>query len=168
MRLLTLVRHAKSSWADPGQRDFDRPLNERGRRDIPRMAPRALEQIGIPDRIVSSPAVRALSTARGLLDAFGLDDKRLRLEASIYEAPFPRLLELARQLDDADTHVMLVGHNPGLTDLAQALAPCPFDDLPTCAMVQIGFQLASWRALAAGEGTLCQYLYPKQFRDSEA
>lgn len=127
-----------------------------------------MEQIGTPDRIVSSPALRALTTARGLLDAFGLDDKRLRQEASIYEAPHLRLLELARQLDDADTHVMLVGHNPGLTDLAHALAPCPFDDLPTCAIVQIGFPIATWRALTAGSGTLYHYLYPKQFRDSEA
>lgn len=164
MRLLTLVRHAKSAWADPGLKDFDRPLDERGRRDAPRMAQRALETLGIPDRLVSSPALRALTTARVFAETFALHDPEISVQRAIYEASPSTLLTLIQQFDDRDSHIMMFGHNPGFTELAQLLANCPFDNLPTCAVVQIGLEIRSWREAKAHRGQLRHFLFPKQIR----
>jgi len=164
MRLLTLVRHAKSSWDYPELSDFERPLNDRGRRDAPRMASHVARQLGAPDRILSSPAVRALSTARLFADALGMDAATVSIQPRIYEASVETLLTLVQLLDDTDTHVMLFGHNPGFTDLAHALARCSFDDMPTCAVVQLGFEADTWSDVAERSGVERHYAYPKQFR----
>lgn len=165
MRLLTLVRHAKSSWDDPTLDDFERPLNERGRRDAPRMAAHVLRSLGRPDRMVSSPAVRALSTAQVFAEACGIETDALRRQPRIYEASADTLLRLVRAFSDNDRHVMMFGHNPGFTELAHRLARCSFDDMPTCAVAQIGFDAKSWLDVDERGGTLRFYAYPKQFRE---
>lgn len=165
MLLLTLVRHAKSSWDDPVLDDFDRPLNARGERDAPRMAVHVQRALGSPDRIVSSPAVRALSTARVFADAFGMTAAHVDQRPRIYEASAETLLTLVQMLDDGDRHVMLFGHNPGFTDLAHRLARCSFDDMPTCAVVQIGFGVKAWSDVNERGGTQRFYAFPRQFRD---
>ncbi|MEQ1437745.1 histidine phosphatase family protein [Fontimonas sp. SYSU GA230001] len=164
MRLLTLVRHAKSSWDFPALDDFDRPLNERGQRDAPRMAELVKRAVGVPDRLVSSPATRAITTARIFAEAFGIAAGDIQERARIYDASPETLLDLVRLLDDRDRHVMLFGHNPGLTELAHRLARCSFDDLPTCAVVQIGFGAASWGDVDERAGTQRFYACPRQFR----
>lgn len=165
MHLLTLVRHAKSSWDNPELSDFERPLNERGRRDAPRMAAWARQALGVPDRIVSSPALRAITTARLFADTLGIDSHQLLIQPRVYEAALPTLLRLVRGFDDEARHVMLFGHNPGLSELAHALARCPFDDLPTCAVVQIALPVDHWAQLAEHDGTLRDYQFPKRLRD---
>lgn len=165
MRLLSIVRHAKSSWADAGLSDFERPLNERGRRDAPRMAEEFRERLGVPDRLVSSPALRAISTARQFADTFGIDGNGLQIEARIYEASTQTLVYLASGFDDACRHVMLFGHNPGLSELSRFLGPCPFQEMPTCAIAHFELDIARWSDLQAGCGRLQQYLYPKRLRD---
>ncbi|HEY1076243.1 MAG TPA: histidine phosphatase family protein [Fontimonas sp.] len=164
MRLLTLVRHAKSSWDQPGQRDFDRPLNERGERDAPRMAAHVRRMAGTPDAIVSSPALRALTTARVFAEAMDLPAARIVEQPRIYEASAATLLELVRQFDDGLRHIMMFGHNPGFSELAHALAPVSFEDLSTCAAVQIGFDVARWAEIQQGRGAQHFYAYPKQFK----
>lgn len=161
MRLLTLVRHAKSSWADADLSDFERPLNERGRRDAPRMAAYLRDRLGVPDRLVSSPACRAISTARVFAQTFGIADDAIVIEARIYEASPATLLRLVSGLDDRDRHVMLFGHNPGFSELAQALAHCPFDQLPTCAAVQIELPDDNWRDAGTRPGRVQLFAYPK-------
>lgn len=165
MRLLTLVRHAKSSWDQPGQRDFDRPLNERGEHDAPRMALHVQRCAGKPDRIVSSPAVRALTTARVFAEVMGIEPARFSEQRRIYEASPETLLDLIRRFDDDDRHVMMFGHNPGFSELAHLLAPCSFDDMPTCAVVQIGLGMPHWIDVAERSGVQRFYAYPKQFRE---
>ena len=165
MLLLTLVRHAKSSWDDPALDDFDRPLNARGERDAPRMAVHVLRALGRPDRIVSSPAVRALRTARVFAETLGVTAERFDQRPRIYEASTETLLTLVQMLDDNDRHVMLFGHNPGFTDLAHRLARCSFDDMPTCAVVQIGFDAKAWSDADERGGMLRFYAFPRQFRD---
>jgi phosphohistidine phosphatase len=162
MRLLTLVRHAKSSWDQPKLDDFERPLNDRGRRDAPLMAQRVARLIGRPDRIVTSPALRAISTARSFAETLRVESGELVVQSSIYEASVETLFKLVRGLDEADRHVMMFGHNPGFTDLAHELARCPFDEMPTCAVVQIELGVKIWTELNYGVGTVLQYLYPKQ------
>jgi phosphohistidine phosphatase len=162
MRLLTLVRHAKSSWDEPRLPDFERPLNERGRRDAPTMAQRAVRLLGRPDRVVTSPALRAISTARTFADAFAIDTNDLVVQPSIYEASVETLFKIVRGFDESDRHVMLFGHNPGFTDLAHELARCPFDELPTCAVVQVELGIKVWSEVNYGTGKMLQYLFPKQ------
>ncbi|MFA5940296.1 MAG: histidine phosphatase family protein [Sinimarinibacterium sp.] len=164
MHLLTLVRHAKSSWDHPSLDDFERPLNERGQRDTPRMAEWVKRALGVPDRLVSSPAARAITTARTFAEVFGIPPDRIVEQPRVYEASAETLLGLVQRFDERDRHVMLFGHNPGLTELAHLLARCSFDDLPTCAVVQIGFDVKQWSDADERGGTQRFYAFPKQLR----
>lgn len=162
MKLLTLVRHAKSSWDNPDLEDFERPLNERGRRDAPMMAERVRGQLPRPDRLVSSPALRAITTARRFAEALGLDANDILIQPKIYDATLETLLRLLRQLDDGDGHAMLFGHNPGFSELSHALARCNFNDLPTCAVVHLQLDIEHWGQADGRCGKLLAFLYPKQ------
>jgi phosphohistidine phosphatase len=162
MRKLTLVRHAKSSWDSAALNDFERPLNERGRRDAPLMAERARHLLGRPDALVSSPALRALATAQLFAEALGFAREEIMLQPAIYEATRQTLLKIVQGLPERDAAVMLFGHNPGFSELAHALAECPFEDLPTCALVQIELPVKHWREVKPGTGRVLQYSFPKQ------
>lgn len=162
MRLLTLVRHAKSSWDYAELTDFERPLNERGRRDAPAMAQSLRKRIGRPDRIVSSPALRAITTARIFAEALGTPLEDIAVQPQIYEASPETLLKVLRGLDDRDRHVMLFGHNPGFSELAHELAHCNFDELPTCAVAQFELAVRVWGEVNYGCGTLLHYTSPKK------
>lgn len=162
MRLLTLVRHAKSSWDYAELSDFERPLNERGRCDAPLMADRALKLFGKPQRLVSSPALRAITTAQVFAPILGTDPYEMVLQPRLYEASSGSLLKLVQGLDDDDRHVMLFGHNPGLSQCAHVLARCDFDDLPTCGIAHLSLDIAHWRDAAAGCGKLLHFTYPKE------
>lgn len=164
MPLLTLIRHAKSSWNYPELSDFERPLNERGRRDAPRMAARLVRDLPAPDLLVSSPATRALTTARSFAETLGLDTARIHIEPRLYEASRKTLLEIVAGLPDSAGHALLFGHNPGLSELAHTLADCPFDEMPTCAVVHLRLDGKGWKPLP-GKGRLLAYLYPKDGLD---
>jgi phosphohistidine phosphatase len=165
MRLLTIVRHADASWDYPELSDFERPLSQRGRRDLPRVAFHALKQLGPPDQLISSPATRALATARAFAGAQGLSDAAITLQPRIYEASGAMLLSLVRALGDEHVHVMIFGHNPGLSELAHRLADCPFDDLQPAALVQIALDIEHWREAAGESGTVRHYATPHELGD---
>lgn len=165
MRLLTLIRHAKSSWDYPELVDFERPLNARGRRDAPEMARRLAPELERPLRLVSSPALRAISTAQIFADALALKLADIRIDPRIYDATLGTLLDLVNTLDDRDTHVVLFGHNPGFTELGQLFADLPFTEMPTCAALTLRFDAAVWREVAPRSGELVRYRFPK---DTEA
>jgi phosphohistidine phosphatase len=162
MRLLTLVRHAKSSWDHEGLSDFERPLNPRGRRDAPLMAERARQWWGKPDRFVSSPALRAITTAQVFAQHLGLDPQEIVLRPRIYEASSARLLEMLQGCDDHDRQIMLFGHNPGLSQFAHELARCDFEDLPTCGMAHLTLDLEHWHEARAGCGKLLRFSCPRE------
>ncbi|HEY0977081.1 MAG TPA: histidine phosphatase family protein [Flavobacteriales bacterium] len=162
MRTIYLVRHAKSSWADPGMADFDRPLNERGLRDAPVMAERFLERNEPVDLLVSSPAARALATARCFANVLGIE--RIVEVERIYEAHQKALRGVLEELPDEARHVMLFGHNPGFTVLAEELSGERIGDLPTCAIVRIDLMADRWREVSAGTGTLVWADAPKDDR----
>ncbi|HZR37275.1 MAG TPA: histidine phosphatase family protein [Nevskia sp.] len=162
IRRLTLVRHAKSSWDYAELSDFERPLNTRGRRDAPAMARRLAPELERPLRLVSSPALRAITTAHAFAEALGVAHTAIRVEPRIYDATRGTLFGLVQELDDVDTHVLLFGHNPGFSELAQLLAPCSFGEMPTCAVATLAFELAHWRELQPHAGTLLRYDYPKK------
>ncbi len=158
--ILYLVRHAKSSWDERGLADHERPLNKRGLSDAPRMFERLRDNAPLPERIVSSDAVRAASTARLLLAALEYEADRLSLEPALYHADPGQILETARSLPDSARVAALVGHNPGMTYAANDLAVnLDLDNLPTCGIVGIEFDAAAWRDIDTG--TLRYFDYPK-------
>jgi phosphohistidine phosphatase len=166
LKRLTLVRHAKSSWKDPELTDFDRPLSKRGKQDAPRMGERLAGRDSRPELILSSPAKRARKTAKLMarkLELAAAD--RLILVMEIYEAEPEALLKVIRGLDDRWAHVLLIGHNPGLTELGNLLADCGIENIPTCGALCLDFAAESWRSLGPQSGTLVFYDYPKKAAD---
>ncbi len=164
MYVLTLIRHAKSSWDDPALADFDRPLNPRGRRHAPFMG-RLLHEQGVRfDLLLSSPARRALDTAREIARQTGLPAAAIRQEPAIYEASPDTLLQVVRRLPDTAREVALVGHNPGLSLLAERLASGPVPELKTAALLRLAFDAPGWAALREGSGRLLAHEYPKKYR----
>ncbi|MBN1556802.1 MAG: histidine phosphatase family protein [Lentisphaerae bacterium] len=150
MKTLILVRHAKSSWKEPAQPDRERPLNARGRRDAPEMG-RRLAQRGLnPDRLISSPAVRAWVTAQTVAGALGYNPAAIHAEEALYGAGLDTWLDMLRRLNDAWSTVMLFGHNPGLTEAARRLSGRPIENVPTCGVVMLRYETAHWRDAAGG------------------
>lgn len=164
MKTLTLVRHAKSSWKQAGLSDFERPLNRRGERDAPAMG-RHLASIGlVPDVIVSSPAVRALATARALADALGRAPVLVE-EPAVYAADAAELLHVVRAIGTEVEHAFLVGHNPGMAELLDALTGATPEKFVTCGVAVVELDAASWRRTAPGVGKLVRFMAPKSIPD---
>lgn len=162
MRTLYLVRHGKSSWADPRQSDFDRPLNARGERDVPFMAKLFAAKGGPVQPIVTSPAVRALTTAHLFADALDLSNGDLLQEQALYLADVPTLLRVVNALPDDRPEVMLFGHNPGLTEFVHYLTGGGPDNLPTTGMARIDLPFDSWALASRGTGELVWLDFPKR------
>ncbi|MGB3526332.1 MAG: histidine phosphatase family protein [Flavobacteriales bacterium] len=154
-----MVRHAKSSWADPGKSDFERPLNERGLRDAPMMAKRFAERKEPVDLMVSSSAARAIATAR--IFASTLGEMRIREEQDLYLADVRTLMSQIEKLPESSRQAMLFGHNPGLSELVEYLSQTGPGDLPTCAIVRIDFSAESWKEVSGGTGSLAWWDAPK-------
>lgn len=148
MKTLILVRHAKSSWKDASLADRDRPLNKRGKRDAPEMGRRLAARGGAPDLIVSSPATRALATARIIAAAVGYPADRIREDERLYLANPAELLEAIRDLEDGYERVFVLGHNPGLTELVNGLSEPAVDNVPTCGVVELRLMVDRWADLS--------------------
>lgn len=164
VKTLTLIRHAKSSWDLPALDDRDRPLNPRGRRDAPEMARRLAERGFAPDRIVTSPALRALRTAEIFAAAIGYPVARLVLEPRLYDLEAGELLEVARSLEAGLNWVAWVGHNPALTDLAGRLAERSLPNVPTCGVVELGFVSADWGTVGSRRPDTFVFDFPKRLK----
>lgn len=165
MKTLTILRHAKSSWKDLSLADFERPLNKRGKRDAPFMAKKFQEKGHIPSLILSSPSTRTRLT----VDAFVpmLPTTQVRFEERIYEAHAQNLLKLIRKQTDEIASLMLVGHNPGLTDLVNYFAIDHIDNVPTTGLLQFEFSVTSWQQLNAQVANLVYFEYPKLYFPKE-
>lgn len=162
MKQLLIVRHAKSDRNDPGMRDFDRPLNERGQKNAVEMAKRLIKQDLIPKQLVSSPAVRALSTAKLFADTFKMDHSEIRKVESIYEASASALLRVINNLNDESDFTALFGHNPGVSEVAFLLTDnAGLDNLPTTGIALIEFPFEHWNMISAGTGKLLLFDFPK-------
>ncbi len=162
MKFLTLIRHAKSSRDNPRQRDQSRPLNPRGLRDAPAMGKYLDTTFRFaPDTIVSSPATRAITTARLMAEALGYSEWRIRQDERIYEAPVDSLLEVLREQEDTHAHVCVVGHNPGMENLANWLCGTRVvEDVVTCAVIMLELDISSWEMTGTYKAKLREYLYP--------
>lgn len=162
MKTLTLIRHAKSSWKHPQLADFERPLNKRGKRDAPQMGRRLAAQHIRPQVITSSPAVRALTTAEVIASAVGYPPQEIIHDERIFHAYSDQLLDVIRDFDASLQHLMLVGHNPGLTVLVEQLAHAGISNIPTCGIVILGFSIDRWQDMNAAAGELLLFDYPKR------
>lgn len=161
MKKLYIVRHAKSSWDDPYLRDFDRPLNKRGKKNVPDMGQRLAKLGVLPDLITSSPANRALTTARGIAREIGYPNDKIVEEPDLYHASSSSIKQtVANAPDTADT-LMIFGHNPGFTSLISDLSDFNLWNLPTCAVCGIQFQVDSWQEIRNTRGVKFYYDYPK-------
>ena len=165
MKTLTLVRHAKSSWKDASLADRDRPLNKRGKRDAPEMG-RRIGDAGIrPSLIVSSPAVRAWTTAKIIAEQIGYPREFLQRERDLYLASLNTLLDVVAAQESGFNNVMLVGHNPGLTDFANFLSPGLTHNVPTAGVVCVSIDTDDWNLRGSPNIELVRYDFPKKPAD---
>ena len=168
MKVLYLMRHAKSSWKDPSLEDFDRPLNKRGRKAGKAMAKHFRDNGVRPALVLCSAAVRAQETLGCLRDAIGADTP-FEIEKGLYHAGREGLLERLRKVKDAVPSVMLVGHNPGMEWLAMDLAGGGDEDAwdslrvkyPTAALAVLTFEVKRWSDIKPGGGRLTGFVSPR-------
>lgn len=161
MKTIVLVRHAKSSWDTPGLSDFDRPLNERGKKDAPEMAERLKEKGLKPDVFVSSPAKRAKRTARFFAAAFGQEKEDIVLQEDLYMATEEAFIKAIKGLEDGQDIAVLFAHNPGITEFANSLSNVRIDDMPTCSMFAVAADTGSWSSFMEEEKKFLFFDYPK-------
>jgi len=164
LKLLSILRHAKSSWKDSSLEDHERPLNERGIRAAPRMGELIREQGLVPDTILSSTARRAQDTALAVAAAAGFPGE-VRFTPRFYLASPETYLEALRELPDTTGHVMVVGHNPGLEELLAVVVGAPHA-MPTAALAVVELPIESWRDLGPPPlGSLRSIWRPRDLAD---
>ena len=166
MKTVYFIRHAKSSWKDMSLSDFDRPLNKRGKRDAPFMAEKLLEFGVKPDAIISSPANRALTTATHFAKALDILPTNILQAPEIYHAYATTILEtIQKQSNDWQT-ILIFGHNPGFTMLANMFkGGAHIDNVPTCGIVKVVSEKNKWDNFTPKNGMVKEFHFPKQYFD---
>ena len=163
MKTIYFIRHAKSSWKDMSLSDFDRPLNKRGLRDAPFMA-NLLKEKGIqPDAIVSSPANRAYTTATYFAKALDIKVADIIKEKAIYEAYYTTVLAVVQKQSDQFDTLLVFGHNPAFTNLANSFTKNYIDNVPTCGIIEVTATINKWAELNEDNGKVVNFLYPKLY-----
>lgn len=167
-RELLILRHGKSDWS-AGTDDFNRPLKKRGKKGARLIAGWLRDQLLIPDLVISSPAVRAIDTARRVASGLGLAEESIATDERIYEASLDELLAVLADCSPDATRVMIVGHNPGLEDLLVHLVPTPPmipEDgklMPTAALACLTMP-DDWKSPVQGRARLLHLLRPAALR----
>ncbi len=162
MKTLYLVRHAKSSWKYPELDDFERPLNKRGNRDAPFMG-QVLKKLNVaPTTIISSPALRAAVTARIIAYQIDYPLDQIQYTESAYEFDETALINVIRQVDNMIDSVMLVSHNPGLTQFANYIGDYPVGNIPTCGVFCVDLNIKSWEDVSEHCSKLKFFEFPKK------
>ena len=144
MKTLLLIRHAKSDWNDASLSDFDRPLNDRGKKDAPVMAERLRDKKIKIDAFISSPAKRAKKTAIAFAEAYKVDKDDIILKEELYEEGESDFYDVIHTTDDKLDHIAIFSHNPGITDFANQLTDARIDNIPTCGIFSIKIDCKRW------------------------
>lgn len=160
MKTLFLIRHAKSSWAEPGLSDFDRPLNDRGKSDAPQMAERLLQRKLLPDLLVTSTAKRARATCKAFAAVLQL--QQIEKTDDLYLADPYQFERVVAALPNFANMVALFAHNPGITDYANTLTNVRVDHMPTCAIYAVAANCNSWQDFSEAEKQFLFFDYPKK------
>lgn len=162
MKYLTIARHAKSDWNHPNLADYERPLNKRGLKDAPEMGRRLAETGFSPDLIISSPAKRAITTARKIAKQIGYNKEAIVEAGKFYGAGYSEMLRIIASFDDQYEHVMIFGHNPCWTVLVNQLTGNEIPNVPTCGIVRIEFDADTWNEVVPFTGNLLDFDYPRK------
>jgi len=163
MKKLYIIRHAKSSWSDLSLRDFDRPLNKRGKRDAPFMGEKLKEKNIVPDLIISSPAKRTKKTIKKITKAMGYN-KQVIFNKDLYGTSEHILNKILTKVDNSNEVVFLVGHNTEITMLAENYVGLT-DNIPTCGIVEIAFDCDKWADINGNNAKLVSFDYPKKYNE---
>jgi phosphohistidine phosphatase len=161
MKSVLLIRHAKSSWDNVLQKDFDRTLNGRGHKDAPAMAKRLLEKKIKIDTFISSPAIRALTTASYFAKVYGTKEKDIMTFPELYEAALPVFYNVVKKTSNTFNTIAVFAHNPGITDFANSLSNTQIDDMPTCAIYAVQADIEDWKDFEKAKKTFWFFDYPK-------
>lgn len=160
-KTLYLARHAKSDWDSPSSSDFDRCLNQRGLQDAAMMGKRLAKSNISPELIISSSAIRAKITAQLIASEIGYEGSHIKLVDDIYEAYVDDLERVIHGIDNELNHVMLVGHNPGMTELVNWLTGSHISNIPTGGIATLQASSGNWKGFIKGHVKLVEYDYPK-------
>ena len=160
MKVLLLIRHAKSSWDDITMKDIDRPLTDRGKKDAAEMAERVKEKVKV-DHFVSSPAKRAKRTARAFAEAFGYDKDDVVVLDKLYEPTPQGFAEAVAALPDDKSVVALFAHNPGITEYVNGLTNVRVDEMPTGSVFAVSMDEKNWSAFATADKRFLFFDYPR-------
>ncbi|MFD3001376.1 SixA phosphatase family protein [Pontibacter toksunensis] len=164
MKTLYIVRHAKSSWEFEELSDHDRPLNKRGRSDASLMGQELAARDVQPNLIISSPAVRALTTATLVGKELGYDADDIVLDERVYGAGKEDLLQVVQEAPADVDYLMLVGHNEAISDFANMITPEQVSRLPTTGVVVLEFNCESWHDISKDNANLLFYDFPKNYK----
>lgn len=157
MKKLFLIRHAKSDWTNPELKDIERYLNERGYSNANMMSAKFNQT---PDLIISSPAIRAMSTALIFARNLNYNANNIVIKQELYESTVQDYLSVINSIDNTFESVLLFAHNPTISDVAQILTQALPMEMPTCAIVGIKFDTNDWKKAKSGE--LVLFDYPKK------
>ena len=167
LKRVTLLRHAKSSWEDSSLDDYDRPLNKRGERDSPMMGRRLLARGARPSLIITSPAKRARRTARLIAKEIGYPIEFLQREDDLYHGDPAGILRVVGEQDNSFNDMIVVSHNPGLTELANRLTGLTIENIPTCGIIAMEADIRDWSELADSRCRMVFFDYPRKRGESE-
>jgi phosphohistidine phosphatase len=161
-KTLLVIRHAKSNWETGTMNDFERPLNERGKRDAPMMARRLVDKKIPVDVFVSSPAKRAKKTAELFCTGFNKSEDDIIFLSMLYHAPVEVFYEMTEHLDDSFSNVAIFSHNPGITEFVNTLIDSvKIDNMPTCGIFAISIQAEKWKDFKKSKKEFLFFDYPK-------
>ena len=161
MKSLIIVRHAKSSWDISTPNDFDRPLNDRGKKDAPAAAKRLIKKGVSIDAFISSPAKRARKTAKCFATEYKVPKEKIILIPELYEAHMHVFYDVTRDIDDSYKSVAIFSHNPGITDFVNTLTEIKVDNMPTCAVFAVQANINHWAEFRSAEKLFWFFDYPK-------
>ncbi|MDD5212446.1 MAG: histidine phosphatase family protein [Sulfuricurvum sp.] len=164
MKTLILIRHAKSDWSNPFLHDFDRELNGRGLKDAPVMGKILADKNIHPDLILSSPALRAQTTAIEIARKLSFPEDAITYNPSLYESDIETVFEVIRSVSDTCKTLIVFGHNPELTECANALCGADIENIPTCGVVAMLLKEDSWKSVGYDSAELLFFDIPKQHR----
>jgi len=163
MKALCLLRHAKSSWKYPELQDFERPLSRRGNRDAPLMGSILNKRKFYPDLILSSPATRAAVTARIIAEMLRQPEDKISFSNLLYATTPETIINVIQSIENRVEKLLLVGHNPELTSLANILADHTISNIPTCGIYCMELEISSWSKLSEKCGRFIFFEHPKKF-----
>ena len=162
MKTLYILRHAKSSWEQSELRDFERPLAERGLRDIKIMGQRFSQHQRSVECIITSPAVRTKTTALLFAREIGFPEDDISANPELYFAGATMFLKAASLIDEDFQSAMLVGHNPAITEFVNDICNAGIDNIPTCGLVELRLPIEQWSAVEYGKAELIDFDFPKR------